>query len=63
MEWWGVYLNGDRQQRYLSYISRQAAEYYAQSLNSRNFRKSGVRFIAMEQKLLKDEYYDGLRIY
>lgn len=58
-----MYLNGDRKQRYFSYISQQAAGYYVQLLNNRNLRKSGVQFVVMKQRLLEDENYDGLIFY
>lgn len=60
---WEVYLNGVRQQRYLLYISRQAAEYYAQSLSNRNINRGSIYFVAMEMRLLEDEVYNGLRFY
>ena len=63
MEWWGVYLHGDRKQRYLSYISESAARSYAHTLNTRNFKDKDVYFVAMSMWLLTDEKYEGERIY
>lgn len=36
MEWWGVYLNGERTERYLSYVSEERARELSQALNRRN---------------------------
>lgn len=63
MEWWGVYLQGDRKKRYLSYISENAAKSYAHTLNVRNSMIEEVYFVAMEMWFLTDENYDGERIY
>ncbi|MEK4025390.1 hypothetical protein [Sporosarcina sp. FSL W7-1283] len=63
MEWWGVYLHGDRKKRYLSSISKSRAKELSNSLNMRNLDKQDVYFVAMEQRLLTDEKYLGERIY
>ena len=62
MEWWGVYLEGDRKKRYLSYISENAAKTYAHTLNVRNSMRD-VHFVAMEMWFLTDEKYNGEMIY
>lgn len=60
---WGVYINGDRKKRYLSFISENAAKNYANRLNVRNDMRKDVYFVAMEMLLLIDENYEGERIY
>lgn len=63
MEWWGVYLQGDRKKMYFSYISEKSAKGYAHTLNIRNHMRKDVYFVAMEMWFLTDEKYDGERIY
>lgn len=63
MEWWGVYINGDRNKRYYSYISEKRARELSRVLNMRNIEKKGIHFLPMEQRLLFDEKYNGERMY
>lgn len=53
---WGVYKDGKRM---MSFISKDAAEYYAKSYNT---RYNTGKFSARKMDLMNDELFEGRRV-